>query len=637
MARAVETDLLEQVGDLARRAHWDGLVEMLVKAPGTLVRRKAMEALLASRTQDAFDLLADAAAGPEMGLNEEIIQHLRDIPGETSLRALGRVLSSESTLRRAFVVTHLAKREEPMALTMLLRAARDPSGAVARIAERALVARSIDDPAKLAALPRESIAGIVAFLPFESAQELVGEDFPVAVRAEALRRLGSSGGEDSVTTLMACVADPEPLLARAAWDGLRAVKGLPAPSLFPFLADRNEEVRRGGVELFARSCGAEGAPILAGLLRDKAPAVREATVRAIHQLQKGASVPALAKLAADPEARVRRAVIGALAPYAEATGELTAAALREEGELRELALEALSRHRVFRPELADLYLGFLEHHAAQVKTGAEVLDAMAAIAAILGDAHEPRALAGFAALCRSTSRRLRRTGLEAILRYPPELRGDVLVELAETHDKNMLATLAMTLAESKDPRAVVPLIRTYVECSGRSVRRAHEYLLDDERLRDTDFLLNLLTHKSGSVRRYAAQNLKSCKDARVVEPLLKVSHDEDVEVQLAAIEALGGFARTDATVADRLIEVCNVGDVTVRQAAVEALGDAQVEAAVPVLVKALYNVFLRPRAEEALKKVGGRQGYLAMKRLKRREVLFGSRYKKRKVKPKLKD
>ena len=54
----------------------------------------------------------------------------------------------------------------------------------------------------------------------------------------------------------------------------------------------------------------------------------------------------------------------------------------------------------------------------------------------------------------------------------------------------------------------------------------------------------------------------------------------------------------------------------------EALGEARCKAAVPDLVKALHNYFLRPRAEQALKMIGDRKGYLAIKRLKRREKLF---------------
>lgn len=637
MARPPEENYPARMRELTQRNDWNGLAEMLRSAPNNGARRGAMEAMLQSRSAEALELLADVASGPEVGFNEEIVQRLGAMPGEDALRSMARILSSESTLRRAFVVSHLAKRPEPGALTMLLRGARDPSKAVSRIAERALLQRVQGEPGQLALLPRESIAGVMSFVPFEVAQELVAPQYPLHLRAEAARRLASAGGADSVTTLMWLATDKEPVLARAAWDGLRSIGSLPATFLIPFLGEKHDEIRRQGIELFARYCGGEGAMILSGLLKDRVAAVRETAVRAIHKLKGPDAVPIVARLADDPELCVRRAVLDVLAKYPIAVDVVVAVAISDEEELRSRALMALAGQGVFRQELVEEYLTFLRRNAAELKPSDDVLDAMASIAKILGREREPRALEGFKALCKSTSRRLRRTGIDALLAFPPDQRCNALATLVDTHDKQMLAAIAMALAECQDPRAVVPLIRTYVECSGRNVKQAHDYLQKDERLKNTEFLLELLAHGSASVRRYSAGNLKTCKDPKVVDPLLAASRDEDVEVQLVAIEALGGFAKTDVRVADRLIEVCGQGDVTVRQAAVEALGNAQVESAVPVLVKALFNVFLRPRAEEALKKVGGRQGYLAMKRLKRREQLFGSRYKRKKEKPKLKD
>ena len=98
----------------------------------------------------------------------------------------------------------------------------------------------------------------------------------------------------------------------------------------------------------------------------------------------------------------------------------------------------------------------------------------------------------------------------------------------------------------------------------------------------------------------------------------------DVEVQLAVVEALSPFAADEDSVTQRMLEAIGYGDISVRQAACESLGEARCKAAVPDLVKALYNTFLRPRATEALKRIGDRKGYLALRRLHRREALFKS-------------
>lgn len=637
MAKTATHEAFSRIEDIARRSDYPALGEVLLHEQLPNVRRRAMEMLFEAKSNEAYEVLADVAAGPENGLNEEILAGLRARPGESTLRALSRVLSSENSLRRAFTVSLLSQREEPAAMTMLLRGARDPMKAVSRIAERALVQRVTRAPEVLAQLPRESIGGIVSILPLELAQDLLDPKYPSAVRAEASKRLAIVSGVDAVATLMSLASDEDPVLARAAWDGLRSIKDLPATFLIPYLADRRPEFRRQGLELFARTCGASCAPIVTGLLKDSSPAVREEAARTLFKLIGDPILPTIAKLATDPETGVRRTILQIFEKAQDSREYLIEMASRERGELHDPALMTAARKLIYCSTLADDYLAFLDKHAGETSQSADVVDAMGSIAKMLGDAHEPRALSGFAALCRTTSRRLRRVGIEAVLAFPEDRRGDVLVNLADTHDRAMLSTIALALANAGDSRSTLPLVRTYMECGGRQAREAGEHLEKDTKVSDVDFLIHMLTNRWASVRRFAAAKLKNSKDARVVTPLLTASEDEDTEVQLATIEALSGFARTEPRVVERLIAACAIGDVTVRQAAVEALGDAQIQEAVPSLIKALHNIFLRPRATEALKKVGGRQGYLAMKRLKRREEMFKNKDKKKKGKKKLQD
>lgn len=629
MSRTQAYDLQFEIHEHTAKRNVAALAEMLDEKTPAPTRRRAHDALFSIRTAEAYDALADVAAGVEIGLNEEILYGLRDTPGDDALRALSRVLSSENTIRRALVVSLLASRSEPTALALLLRGARDPSKAVTRIAEKALLARVAQDSTQLAALPKESVAGIVSYVPFEVARELVAPHFPSVVRAEASRRLGKAGGIEAVGTLVALTNDADPAVARAAWEGLRGVGSLPATFLLPFLGDRNDELRCQGVELFARCCGAPGAPLVAGMLRDRAAKVRQVAARALFQLQGEESLPFLRRLLVDPEIEVRRVVIEALASSPSATEDLIGVVIAESGDLRQRALMATASRGVYRPHLAPAYLDFLNEHAASPKPTPAVVDAMAAIAKILGDAHESRALEGFAALCRTTSRRLRRTGIEAILHFPLEERADVLVQLSDTRDTHMLSAIAIDLGEAKDTRAIIPLIRASSECGGRSSRRAAELMKNDPRLTDLDFLIELLFNKWASARKFSAERLRQTDDVRCIDPLLRASEDEDVEVQLASIEALGAYAAKEARVSARLIHATEAGDVTVRQAAVEALGQAKIEMSVPNLIKCLHNVFLRPRSEEALKNIGGRQGYLAMKRLRRREEMFGKKNRRR--------
>ena len=96
----------------------------------------------------------------------------------------------------------------------------------------------------------------------------------------------------------------------------------------------------------------------------------------------------------------------------------------------------------------------------------------------------------------------------------------------------------------------------------------------------------------------------------------------DLAFQLAVFEAMGPFASENEDVTNRMLEAIGYGDISIRQAACEALGEARCKAAVPDLIKALHNFFLRPRASDALKRIGDRKGFLAIKRLQIREKLF---------------
>jgi HEAT repeat protein len=193
---------------------------------------------------------------------------------------------------------------------------------------------------------------------------------------------------------------------------------------------------------------------------------------------------------------------------------------------------------------------------------------------------------------------------------------DPLARAAETDDLVVLRHVAITLGEAGDPRAALPLVRAAEEGRGDLNRRAKKLLAG--RAFAVPELLEWAARPRASIRRFAVEKLGESGDERALEALLRAVDDAHVDVQYAAVLALQGFAGREA-VADRLIACLGYGDVGVRQAAVEALGEARVAKAVPALTKALGNPFLKARAAEALKRIGDRQGMLAVLRRKRRE------------------
>jgi HEAT repeat protein len=268
-------------------------------------------------------------------------------------------------------------------------------------------------------------------------------------------------------------------------------------------------------------------------------------------------------------------------------------------------------------------------------------------------------------------------------------------ELIETEDSDVLRRVAQLLADAGDQRGLIPVVRALDECPG-AAKSMTPLLERFPQARNVRFLLSALKMRWPSVKRYAARELidldspdmiepllqatkdsdpdvqraamqalaKFSKrpevyqrlieirdsdgdqslrqqavgsllgvgDAGVIEPLLEATRDDDIEVQLASVQALGKFA-TRPEVNARLIEMLSYGDIAVREKCVETLGEYQIKAAVEPLIRMLNNPFLKFRVQEALMRIGDRKGYLAIKRVKIREKMFGQKKQKGPVVP----
>jgi HEAT repeat protein len=301
---------------------------------------------------------------------------------------------------------------------------------------------------------------------------------------------------------------------------------------------------------------------------------------------------------------------------------------QHDGAIRRTALTTLANRGVAADALIPHYVEFLSEGAQCTDLSQRrYLDSLARVAAALGKAGDTNALAALAELARSVIRRIRRAAVEGLMAFPAAMRADTLFDLTDTHDPDVLKNVAFGLSECNDPRATVPLIRAFMECRGRVRKRANDLLAHQPNLEDVDFLIRCLKEPFASVRQWGANRLQDIHSKRSIDPLMEASHDDDVEVQLAVFEALGPFGSDHEHVRERLLEAIGYGDVSVRQAACEALGNARCVEAVPDLIRALHNFFLRPRATDALRRIGARKGYLAIRRLERREKLFSKKPK----------
>jgi len=137
------------------------------------------------------------------------------------------------------------------------------------------------------------------------------------------------------------------------------------------------------------------------------------------------------------------------------------------------------------------------------------------------------------------------------------------------------------------------------ETGGAAKRQALRRLRSFAVTSTLDFALAALRHPRVSVRRWAAGELRTVEDPRAIEPLLRFLEDPSTACQIDAVAALARFAG-DPRVMERLIGCLGFGDLSVRQAAIQALGEAKAVAAMPALLRALENCFLRTKARAAL-------------------------------------
>ncbi len=193
-----------------------------------------------------------------------------------------------------------------------------------------------------------------------------------------------------------------------------------------------------------------------------------------------------------------------------------------------------------------------------------------------------------------------------------------LAGLRDSDDSWVIREVAVTLGEKGDYRSIIPLVRTAREARGPIRRRAAELLKQFPETETFEFTLRCLRYKRGSVRLWGAERLEDQCDERAIDPLMELLGDENCDIQFAVIRALSRFA-TQERVTARLIGCLDYGDLSVRLAAVEVLGAARAVNAVPALIRALSNCFIRKKVMVALKQIGDRQGLLAVLRRKRRD------------------
>lgn len=628
-----------------------------------MLRRIATEAIARSRGPAAIEPLARASQDAEPAVRRIAVRSLagRDHPAARDA-CFWKLFDGDFQVRGlAFGgVTKLDGRGRTDLL--LLRCGE--------IRSRGFLAAADDIGALLREQSVEELARLVE-VSLDGEERLVASGVWGLVRDELQRRADG-----------ACVA----LLRRGIEEGvadvrqgcLRALRQADSPeaqkALVGLAGHRDAEIRIGVVaELAARPFTA-GTEALVRLLDDGVEGVRLAAVRALRKKPPEGWIDLLLGHVKDPVVEFRREVVEELGRFADrrAIDALVTTFGDPEVEVRRAAVRKLVARGLHDDRMVPTYLAALawpfpdkdEEWGSTVRQKIVqwmgelgVKDALSVLAQVAG---EDRVL-------------LRRMAVEAILKIggPEALRAvykspapetetlapvveephlemsaeeaqailakltnmddpsiileprarDALAAFRETPDKSILRKVALGLGRAQDPRGLIPLVRSLEECRGPMVHEARKLILRYPEHRSLAFLVQSLKSKWTSLRRFSAERLREETDMRALDPLLAAVEDEDSEVQCAVVGALANFT-SDPRVSSKLLACISYSDISVRQSAIEALGNAKFQEAVPAIVAALQNPFLRARAETALRQIGDRKGILAVKRAKRREALF---------------
>lgn len=624
MARQAKDPGRELVLFMLRSNDLDGLHRLLLD-PQTrgMQAALAIDGLLGMDSSESWDALGDALMHCSGTVLEQAITQLGERGGRDAIRALGECLSNTDVFVRSQAVQALSRQHEGTTMPHLLRASRDPAPSIARLASRVVLRRVERNSTVLAEVSEATVEGILDLMDDRWAMELLSPSFPENIRMLAARRLGAIGGDEATQALVSVASHANGELAETCWRALESCSMVSEFILLPLLVANVPEVKARAIELYARYSSADAADLFVGMTRDAAPKVRLAAARALARVALEGAIPTLEALLDDIEEEVRCQAIDLLCSIEDSSPELLTAVHTQDGEVRRRALVALANRGIHHDSLIQPYIEFLYKGAACTDLSQrDYLDSLAVVAKALGMACNPDAMLALTALARSVIRRMRRAAIEGLMAYPPEERTDALFSLLDTYDPDVVKTIAFGLDEAGDPRAVMPLIRAALECRGKPMVRAKERLDSYPQINDVDFLIENLAARWPSLRRFAAERLKLVRDPRSIPALLTASRDENVEVQLAVFEAMGPFASENDEVRTRMLEAIGYGDISVRQSVCEALGEARVQEAVPDLIRALHNFFLRPRATQALRQIGDRKGFLALKRIEIRERLF---------------
>jgi HEAT repeat protein len=178
---------------------------------------------------------------------------------------------------------------------------------------------------------------------------------------------------------------------------------------------------------------------------------------------------------------------------------------------------------------------------------------------------------------------------------------ELIADLAQAQEVSVRENAARLLGESRDVRAIAPLI-SVLDGDHWRVRGAATEALQKIGPSSIEPLVRALKHKDWGVRESIVRTLGEIGDSRAVEHLIAALNDESPEVRDSTAVALAKIGNSRAI--EPLVVLARESEMSPKLA--EAIGKLCIDEAVEPLIKAMNNPnhYLRRRFAESLAMIG---------------------------------
>jgi HEAT repeat protein len=349
------------------------------------------------------------------------------------------------------------------------------------------------------------------------------------------------------------------------------------------LDSMNRNERQSALASLAKTTHPHVVEILADATRHPIRQVRENAAAALAEMHDARAIPALLEAL-----RTRRddPVVKPwmLAQIGESAVPQLIAALDHQENDREQIYQALGT--IGNPQALKFLLCALRHPNSQIRS-------LAALA--LRRAADPSSVPALREALHDPEKAVRGDAMTALVACA-EKSGDyqqvlpLLIDSLNGPDAEMVGLAIYAFEKSGDPHVVPHLVRILLTHENDDRRDLAKFVLRGFGSAPAPFLREALSHPEAVVRARALGFLKLVKDESDLPRLIDATRDEDRNVRLAAVEALGDKNARPAVPAllERLHEE---DDSEMMQSAVYSLGEIGDPSAVPALIELLKDEY----------------------------------------------